>query len=124
MASRSPAENAAYMKEYRKRRKVLGIPIKDAPSWEENQRNRYRRYGLTESSYLALYAQQCGCCAICRQPIKEKNTKEDRTFNTHIDHCHTSGKVRGLLCSGCNLGLGHFKDDADRLQRAAGYLKP
>jgi hypothetical protein len=124
MASRSPAENAAYMKEYRERRKALGIPLRDAPTWEENQRNRYRRYGLTEDSYLAIYRQQGGRCAICDTSIKAVNTKEDRSFNTHIDHCHETGKVRGLLCAGCNLGLGHFKDDPDRLRKAADYLKP
>jgi hypothetical protein len=41
----------------------------------------------------------------------------------HIDHCHKTGKVRGLLCGNCNVGLGHFKDSVELLQQAAEYLK-
>lgn len=122
--AKSREELRAYMVAYRLRRKVEGRPLQDRNSWEDNQRGRYRRYGLTEESYLALFSAQGGCCAVCGAALKEKNTPGDRKFNTHIDHCHTSGKVRGLLCSGCNLGLGHFKDDPARLLAAAAYLKP
>ena len=62
-----------------------------------------------------LLASQNGVCAICIQPFISNKL-------THVDHCHTTGMVRGILCYGCNLGLGHFKDKADLLQRAIGYL--
>jgi hypothetical protein len=117
-------ERAAYQRQYRLSRKALGTPIRDTPTWEENQRSRLKRYGLTLETYTALYEQQGCACAICKQPLKLRNTQEDRTLNTHVDHCHTTGKVRGLLCSGCNLGLGHFKDDHERLTSAIAYLKP
>ncbi len=74
-----------------------------------------KRYGLTIESYDALHAAQGGRCAICGMACASG-------FRLSVDHCHASGKVRGLLCSACNLGLGKFKDDARRLQAAAEYL--
>lgn len=70
------------------------------------------RYGLTEEGYQLLYELQEGCCAICgeSQPV------------LHIDHDHDTDIIRGLLCYGCNNGLGAFKDDAQRLVAAANYL--
>lgn len=53
-----------------------------------------------------------GQCAICG----------DFTANLHGDHCHSTGLGRGLLCRGCNFGLGNFKDSPDRLLFAAAYL--
>lgn len=75
-------------------------------------RQRLKRYGLIPERYEELLQAQDGRCAICRQ------TPE--TFM--IDHDHKTGRVRGLLCPGCNLGLGHFKDDPDRLLAAKEYL--
>ena len=110
------------MREYRERVAIAGRPLRDSPTWEENQRGRYRRYGLTEQSYLALLVSQGNTCAICTVPLKAHNELGDRKFNTHIDHCHSTGKVRGILCSGCNLGIGHFKDDISKLRAAIAYL--
>lgn len=75
-------------------------------------------YGLTPEDKAALYLAQKGCCAICYQPFSE-------SFNTHVDHVHESSPplVRGLLCSRCNFGLGHFKDSPERLLSAVAYLK-
>lgn len=56
---------------------------------------------------------QGGCCAICKAPKGNKLC---------VDHDHRTGKVRGLLCSNCNAGLGMFKDSEDLLQSAKGYL--
>ena len=114
------AFRAAYMAEYRQRVKAAGRPLRDSPSYEENRAGRFKRYGLTEASFLSLLENQDNACAICRTPL-DPNCKNR---HTHIDHCHTTGKVRGVLCSSCNLGLGHFKDDAARLLAAYSYLKP
>jgi hypothetical protein len=57
---------------------------------------------------------QRGRCAICRRTSKRE---------LHIDHCHKTGKVRGLLCSACNPALGAFKDDPKLLMAAVRYLK-
>jgi Recombination endonuclease VII len=73
------------------------------------------RNGLTSEEYDALLAVQGGVCAICGS----SGTEERRLC---IDHDHTSGKVRSLLCDECNIGLGKFMDDPDLLQAAINYL--
>jgi protein-arginine kinase activator protein McsA len=60
-----------------------------------------------------MYALSDGKCNIC-------NKKEKKL---HVDHCHKTKKVRGLLCGSCNKGLGLFKDDKESLLEAAEYLK-
>lgn len=74
-----------------------------------------RKYGLTGEQYDQMLAGQGGRCALCGD---ESN---GRTW--HVDHCHDSGKVRGLLCDLCNRGLGHFRDNAGVLRRAVAYLE-
>ena len=77
-----------------------------------------RRYGLTPSDIEALIVKQGGCCACCNTPLDLITPK-----NKHIDHCHKTNKVRGVLCVCCNSGLGIFKDDPKALRRAADYLE-
>ena len=81
-------------------------------------RERKRNYGISEEEYNALLEKQRGRCAICLGD----STRNTRTWSFHVDHDHATGQVRGLLCSSCNLGLGHFGDDPIRLQAAAKYL--
>lgn len=78
------------------------------------------RYGLTRAQFDALWAEQSGCCAICKQEIRQE---PGFRMNAATDHCHVSGKVRGLLCQPCNRGLGHFNDSADLLRAAAAYIE-
>ena len=75
---------------------------------------RYR-YGLTPEGLLDLHEKQGGVCKICGNTAKDGR-------NLDVDHCHTTGKVRGLLCNNCNRGLGHFQDDPILLQKAIDYL--
>lgn len=71
--------------------------------------------GVKRAVHLAtLYSLQHGRCAICQ----EERTPEQ----LFIDHDHASGRVRGLLCPSCNTGLGNFKDDVKRLEKARSYL--
>lgn len=77
-------------------------------------RNR-RVYGLSPEEYQAMFDSQFGFCAICGTAPK------DGKF--HVDHCHTSGVVRGLLCSHCNQMLGMAKDNPETLMKAAAYLR-
>lgn len=75
------------------------------------------RYGLDEADYQQLLAQQSGVCAICKA---DKPGGRYRHF--HVDHCHTTKRVRGLLCTNCNRAIGYMGDDPDRMKKAAQYL--
>lgn len=70
------------------------------------------RYGLTIQDFDKLILNQKGMCAICHEPLVVVN----------VDHCHKTGKVRGLLCSLCNLGVGKLRDDINILKSAIEYL--
>lgn len=76
-----------------------------------------RRYGVALEQYSLMLDQQSGGCAICG----DKETIEGRAL--YIDHDHTTGRVRGLLCHKCNTGLGSFRDTLDLLKRACSYLE-
>lgn len=69
-------------------------------------------YGLTEDTYQRLFDKQGGCCAIC-----------GKRSTLVVDHCHTNGHVRGLLCQPCNTGLGKLGDSKGGLLRALAYLE-
>jgi hypothetical protein len=87
--------------------------------YRERYRGRIREtlYGLTEDQYNDLLRAQGGTCAICR-----RNDWPGRHHSPCVDHDHTTGVVRGLLCDSCNQGLGRFGDDPARLRAAADYL--
>lgn len=74
------------------------------------------RYGITEQDYLDLFNAQKGCCAICG--VDYSNSKR----NLDVDHDHTTGVVRGLLCNNCNRGIGHLQDSPVILKRALDYI--
>lgn len=78
--------------------------------------SRHRRNGVDVSiqSYLATLKSQNNACAICLEGFDK--------MSPHIDHCHSTGRFRGLLCANCNRGLGMFKDKPLRLVNAALYL--
>lgn len=75
--------------------------------------------GLTE--YQAMFVAQNGVCAICAQP--ERDTHSGKVKALAVDHHHETGAMRGLLCSGCNTGLGKLGDDPIRLRAAADYIE-
>jgi hypothetical protein len=82
-------------------------------------RSKLEKFGLTVAEYDAMLAKQGGGCAICGTPPDSQKRKRILC----LDHCHSTGKVRGLLCSKCNLGIGNFSDDVERLEVAITYLK-
>lgn len=85
-------------------------------------RIRLRKYGITEEQYRDQLAEQNGVCAICGLPESIRG-KGGRTKPLAIDHRHTDGQVRGLLCQRCNTGLGFFGDDLDIMASAISYLQ-
>lgn len=76
---------------------------------------RFSKYGITKIEFEQLLVNQENKCAICKTNINGKHC--------HIDHCHSSNKVRGLLCDLCNKGLGQFRDSIEFLTSAINYLK-
>jgi hypothetical protein len=73
-----------------------------------------RAYGISKAEIDQMESQQRGRCAICDKPPKRRRL--------NIDHDHVTGRVRALLCTSCNGGLGHFKDDPRLLAKAIEYL--
>jgi len=78
--------------------------------------NLRRYYGISLVDYVEMLEAQDGRCAICGTDVPGGRGA------FHVDHCHTSNKVRGLLCYHCNVGIGHFKDQESLLLKAALYL--
>ena len=85
---------------------------------EKRKAQRLRELGITMDQYAAMLERQSGRCAICGY----SDTADPRYFPV-VDHCHATGKVRGLLCLNCNHALGKFKDDPARLRMAAIYVE-
>lgn len=73
-----------------------------------------RTYGITLAEYNRVLKHQGNGCAICQKPAGSPRLS--------VDHCHTTGQLRGLLCWSCNKAIAHFKDNAVRLRAAAVYL--
>lgn len=84
------------------------------PREEEYLREIKRRHGLTPDAFKSMGDSQSWQCAICASNISS---------GAHLDHCHATNRVRGLLCRSCNLALGGFKDRPEVLRQAASYLE-
>jgi len=113
---KSKTNKTEYRKNHREQeRERSGKWYKNNPDKARNGHLK-RRYGIDQPTYLTLLASQGGKCAIC-------GTAESGGHGVwHIDHDHETGKIRGLLCHGCNTALGGFGDNPDRLLAAVDYL--
>lgn len=78
-----------------------------------------KTYGLSEDDYYKMLDEQGHKCAICNLSVD----KEEHYGKFVVDHCHNTGKVRGLLCNKCNLMLGNARDDIRILDKGIKYLK-
>lgn len=95
--------------EYREKVKEQSDSARKKNPWQR----RLTQYGLTHYEYELMLNDGCG---ICGASFELESTK------VAIDHDHSTGKVRGLLCQPCNLGIGHFRDDPIALANAVNYL--
>ena len=82
----------------------------------DRNRKLIYKYGITYDDYMTLKREQNNECLIC------KINENELTKILNVDHCHKTGKVRGLLCSNCNRALGYFKDNINNLKGAIKYL--
>jgi hypothetical protein len=89
----------------------------------QRERNLKHRFGVDLDWYQTQLKKQNYCCAICK--VKENNViKGNRAdISFAVDHCHKTGKIRGLLCNQCNRALGLFKDSSELITKAIEYLK-
>jgi hypothetical protein len=87
---------------------------------KEKRRYRWMKLGIniTFNEYRNLLQQQNGKCKIC-----QKHFSEIQNRALQVDHNHNDGKIRGLLCGACNMGLGNFRDDYKLLRKAIEYLR-
>jgi len=75
-----------------------------------------KAYGITLAQKMEMIENQNNKCAIC-------NIDLNSIKSAHVDHCHTTNKVRGILCTKCNPGIGYFQDNLKLLKSAIKYLK-
>ena len=80
------------------------------------------RYNITSEKYTEMLISQGGVCAICEQKETVQHNTSNRVQKLAVDHCHVTGKVRGLLCQDCNRGIAKFHDDTKILENAIKYL--
>lgn len=81
-----------------------------------------RKYGIEWEEFERAYIHSQGKCEICQKPLALVTIKGDGQESASIDHCHTTGKIRGILCRHCNVALGHFRDSRLHLENAIKYL--
>jgi hypothetical protein len=89
------------------------------PTYADKSRDNHlkRKYGINTAQYVAMKAAQGGVCAICG------TDDPGRKGEFHVDHCHATGVVRGLLCITCNQALGLLYDSPDLMEAAAAYVR-
>ena len=87
----------------------------------EKRKNQYLKYnfGMSIDDWYALYDKQGGKCAICSEAYPREPLKQ----GLHVDHCHGTGKIRGLLCGQCNKALGLFRENSATIASAITYLE-
>ena len=77
-----------------------------------------KKYGITPEQHSRQVRAQGGCCAICGRSLDGLSPQ-----TVHVDHCHATGALRGVLCGPCNVGLGSFRDSEETMQAAIEYLR-
>lgn len=101
----------------KRRKEALASWHKLSPEQKRTRERKYalkKLYGITPDQFDEMLREQEGKCALCKEPFAE---------TPHVDHCHTTGKVRGLLHTKCNTGIGMFGDNPQKLALAIEYLR-
>lgn len=109
-------------KEWRLKNPNAAKKYRSDPQAKIRARGRHllNEYGLTLAGFEKLLVSQDYKCAVCDRPYAMIT---DTKCNLVVDHCHTTGEIRGLLCNTCNTTIGHMKDDPNRLRRMADYIE-
>lgn len=123
-AAHAARERARYQNDevYRNRQKELAREKRRDPAFRAKKRaynkewTKTRKYGLEAGDFQKIMESQEGCCALCSKTLDNS----DRGHQPHIDHCHVTGRVRGILCLSCNTSL-HLLDKVP-ISRILSYL--
>jgi hypothetical protein len=121
-------ERKEYMVKYRRtpealqRERESGLRYYKKNRHVEKNGHLKRTFNITLDDYNRMLEDQNGVCAICKR-TETRKSKLGELWQLSVDHCHDTGKVRGLLCFACNSSLGKFKDSIETLQNAIEYLK-
>lgn len=102
-------------------RRLKADPVRYAAYLARCRRKNLSRWGLSPEQYDELKRTQAEVCAICLSP--HGHSLSGHSKDLAVDHDHSTGKIRGLLCDDCNIGLGLFRDSPERLRSAAVYLE-
>jgi hypothetical protein len=122
-------ERKAYMKNYRN---LPGVKERERESGKryylknrnvEKNGHLKRTFNITLEQYNKMLSVQNNVCAICKKPETKVFKKTGKVNDLAVDHCHSSGNIRGLLCWRCNTAIGRFEDSIEILQNAIEYLK-
>lgn len=117
-ARRRRRDKPETVKAYRERNKEKIAAAKRVWRAANKDKNRQydlkKNYGLTVVEYDAMLSAQAGTCAICRRKPGRRRL--------HVDHAHSTGQIRGLLCSHCNTALGLLRESTELLTSAISYL--
>jgi len=110
-----------------KQPKCKNCAQKETDSWREKQSSErlkdlyyQRTYGLSLKGFNSMFVSQKGQCLLCKTDLALEGHPGNRAV---VDHCHTKGHIRGILCNECNRGLGYFKDSPTTLLNAVKYLE-
>lgn len=108
----------------RQRQAVRAYRLADPLRNKRQRRNSKLKsaFGISILEYEELLKLQNNVCAICKNTERVWDSRAGELRRLAVDHCHMTYKVRGLLCTNCNQGLGKFKDDINLLQKALEYL--
>lgn len=107
------ARNAAYRAANPEKARASTKAWRVANPGKSSASARMKKYGVSQDCFQLMLAVQKNACGICKEIFLK---------SPHVDHCHETGEVRGLLCGQCNKALGGFKDSPEILERAKEYL--
>jgi Recombination endonuclease VII len=99
-------------------RKLAEAKERNEQNPDTNRGYRFKaKYGMSLKDFDRMYNEQAGCCAACEDPIPR------RGVGVNVDHCHETGRVRGLLCRSCNAALGMLEENVDRIEALKRYAE-
>lgn len=107
--------DAARKAAYEKKQEFLKTP--EGKRWRRNEQLK-SLYGITIEDFERMSTDQNHECKVCKSPASE-----NRNGFLFVDHCHTTGRIRGLLCNGCNTAIWLLSDCPERMTAAINYLK-